>query len=209
MVKAFIFDWSGVISDDFSVIFKVTSSVMRKLGIRKLTASEFREKFDPTYMDMYRSLGVLAGMDEIGRLFSEEFSRSRQRPKAFPFAKGALSAIKKRKIPCAVLSAHPTEFLEKEIKDYGLERMFSVVVGSASDKAEHIERVIEGLGAPRDEIVYVGDMTHDIETGNSAGVMTAAVLSGYHTREQLEDKGPNFIMKDIRDIKFILEGICA
>jgi phosphoglycolate phosphatase len=205
-VRAIIFDWSGVISDDFGAVYETNSRILRRLGVKSVTRDEFREKFDPTYIDFFRTIGVLADEKTIGKMFDEEFKRAAKRPHIFPFAKGTLLWIKKKGIKAAILSAHPERFLRAEMEEYGLSGYFSVVVGSASDKSQHIGEVIRKLGVPKEEIVYAGDMTHDIDTGKKAGVITAAVLSGYHSREKLEALGPQIIMNDIRDFKYVLGG---
>lgn len=108
-----------------------------------------------------------------------------------------------------VFSSHPQRFLDKDILDHGLDGFFTHVIGSVHDKRRMISDLVEKIGFPREETLLVGDMAHDIETGNLAGLPTAAVLSGYHTRQKLEEKEPNFMLKDIRDLKFIVEGCYA
>jgi phosphoglycolate phosphatase-like HAD superfamily hydrolase len=206
MVKAIIFDWSGVISDDFGAVYAANARILKRLGAKAVSRDEFRDKFDPTYMDFFRSIGVLADEKTLDRMFDEEFEKSAKAPRIFPFAKATLQWVKKKGIKTAVLSAHPERFLHEQIKSYGLSSFFTVVVGGASDKSQHIGMVIEKLGVPKEEIIYAGDMTHDIDTGKKAGVITAAVLSGYHSREKLEALEPRIIMNDIRDLKFVLGG---
>lgn len=205
-VKAIIFDWSGVISDDFGAVYETNARILKRLGAKAVTRDEFRERFDPTYMDFFRSVGVLADEKTLGKMFDEEFEKSAKKPRVFPFAKATLKWINGQGIKTAVLSAHPEKFLKQEMKSYGLSGMFSVVVGGASDKAEHIGKVIEQLGVRKEEIVYAGDMTHDIDTGKRAGVITAAVLSGYHSREKLLALDPQIIMNDIRELRYVLGG---
>jgi phosphoglycolate phosphatase len=205
-IKAIIFDWSGVISDDFGAIYETNARMLKRLGVKAVSKDEFREKFDPTYMDFFRSVGVLLDEKTLNRMFDEEFEKSAKKPRVFPFAKATLKWVTGRGVKAAVLSAHSERFLLREMKDYGLSGLFSVVVGGASDKAEHIGKVIEKLGVRKEEIVYAGDMTHDIDTGKKAGVITAAVLSGYHSREKLEALEPQIIMNDIRELKYVLGG---
>jgi phosphoglycolate phosphatase-like HAD superfamily hydrolase len=206
-IKAIIFDWSGVISDDFGAVYDTNARMLKRLGVKAVSRDEFRERFDPTYMDFFRSVGVLADEKTLDRMFAEEFEKSAKRPRVFPFAKATLKWIRGQGVKAAVLSAHPEKFLRAEIKEYGLSNYFSVVVGSAADKSDHIGEVIEKLGVRKEEIVYAGDMTHDIDTGKKAGVITAAVLSGYHGREKLLALGPQIIMNDIRAFKYVLGGV--
>ncbi len=207
MIKAVILDWSGVVSDDLALVYGITGKIFSKLGKPFMTMEEFRERFDLPYMDFYRSMGVTLGRADMDGMYKRFFLEDGKKAKPFPFAKSMLLWLKERGIKLSVLSSHPREFLEKEITEYGLEGLFTHTIGGAHDKREVIESLVKKIDAEKGEIVFVGDMAHDIETGNLAGIMTAAVLSGYHPKEKLKGKEPNFIMNDIRDLKFIVEGL--
>ena len=51
-------------------------------------------------------------------------------------------------------------------------------------------------------VVKIGDTEMDIKEGKNASCRTVGVLSGAHTKEQLEQQRPNFIVDNIMDIKF-------
>jgi len=209
MIKAIILDWSGVVSDDLKVVYSITAKLFRRLGKEFISLAEFREKFDLPFMDFYRKMGVGLDKGRLEKMYEEIFYENGLRPKPFPFAGRTLTMLNKRGIKLAVLSAHPQHFLEKEIDDYGFRHHFSHVFGGVHDKRKDIKKVLKKMGASREETLFVGDMTHDLEAGSRAGILTAAVLSGYHSREKLESKGPNFIMNDLRDLRFVVDGVFA
>ena len=51
-------------------------------------------------------------------------------------------------------------------------------------------------------VVKIGDTEMDIKEGKNASCRTVGVLSGTHTKEQLEQQRPDFIVDNIMDIKF-------
>ena len=57
---------------------------------------------------------------------------------------------------------------------------------------EPVDRAVAFLGADSTTTVYVGDSIHDMQSGRSAGVRTAAVLWGPFTREELAPSGPDY-----------------
>jgi pyrophosphatase PpaX len=209
MIKAIILDWSGVLSDDIQLVYEIASKVFEKLGVEFMGIEQFKDRFDLPYMDFYRSMGVKLGKEELDKMYRQLFARHRKKASPFKFVKGALEWLHERGLKLAVFSSHPQQFLEKDIADHGLSGFFTHAVGGVHDKRTFVIDLLEKMGASREETLLVGDMAHDIEAGNLAGLMTAAVLSGYHRRERLEEKEPNFIIKDIRDIKFIVEGCYA
>lgn len=206
MIKSIIFDWSGVVSNDLDMVFKITNQVLEELGNEKLEIGDFRENFDLPYTDFYKSIGVKLNKDELDKLYIKFFNENKKKPKPFPFAREMFKWLKKKGVTLSILSSHPQHFLDMEIKDYDLKKYFNFIVGGAHDKRDCINGLLEKIGKNKEETIFVGDMTHDIIAGKQAGLMTAAVLSGYHLKNKLEGADPRFILNDIRDLKYILKG---
>ena len=53
-----------------------------------------------------------------------------------------------------------------------------------------------------DHVIKIGDTEMDIKEGKNAGCKTVGVLSGAHSKEQLNNQKPDFIVDNIMDIKF-------
>ncbi len=206
MIRAIILDWSGVLSDDLALVHRIAGKIFKEIGHKFMSIKEFKERFDLPYMDFYRSLGIDTDKDKLDGMYRELYSKSRKKAAPFPFAKRMLSWLRKQGIELAVLSSHPQGFLDKEVGDFGFSGIFKHAIGSVHDKRAIISDLVEKMGYHKEETLLVGDMAHDIETGNLIGMPTAAVLSGYHSKKKLEDMEPNFILNDIRDLKFIVEG---
>lgn len=60
------------------------------------------------------------------------------------------------------------------------------------------------MGFTSDQCVYVGDMGIDITAGKAAGMKTIGVLTGFETRQDLEDKKPDAIIESISDLPDVL-----
>jgi len=72
------------------------------------------------------------------------------------------------------------------------------------DKRELIGKIIKVNGLDPKRTIFVGDMTHDIETAHHGGVYSAGVLTGYNHRELLESVMPNLIFENLAEFKSIL-----
>jgi pyrophosphatase PpaX len=55
-----------------------------------------------------------------------------------------------------------------------------------------VDQAVALLRADPSTTVYVGDSVHDMQSGRSAGVLTAAVLWGPFTREDLAPSAPDY-----------------
>ena len=87
----------------------------------------------------------------------------------------------------------------------GLEETMDVVIGAddvlhPKPHREPVDRAVAQLGADPATTVYVGDSIHDMQSGRSAGVLTAAVLWGPFGRSELAPAEPDFWLDAPRDL---------
>lgn len=98
----------------------------------------------------------------------------------------------------------------------GLDAAFEVLVcaGEAPRAKPHPEPVhhaLRELGVDGARAVFVGDSTHDMESGRAAGVHTVAVLWGPFARAQLEPTRPSAFAHDADELRRTLydRRLCA
>ena len=203
MIKNIIFDWSGTLSNDIIQVYTSAMNVFRKLGLKVLSLEEYKKEFTLPYMNFYLKFKKDANKEEIDKLFIKEIN-SVDEPKPFSDAKTILEFLKQKNIKLAVLSSHPREKLEKEVRAYGFEKFFSDINGSVHNKVEVITGIMKRNGFEANETAYVGDMTHDIEAGKKAEVITIAVSWGYQSREKLSNESPDFLIDDLKELKKLI-----
>ena len=112
-----------------------------------------------------------------------------------------LTMLKREGRKLGVVTAKRRETVRLAFSYLPLERFFDVVVGS-DDTERHkpdpapLERVLELLGAARDDAVYVGDSPFDIRAAKAAGMHSVAVTWGrIHPRERLEAEEPDSVVE--------------
>ncbi|MCX8194108.1 MAG: HAD family hydrolase [Candidatus Pacearchaeota archaeon] len=54
-----------------------------------------------------------------------------------------------------------------------------------------------------EKIIVIGDSIHDIEAGKAVKALTIAVLTGYHTKDQLKEKKANHIFENLKDKRIL------
>jgi len=141
--------------------------------------------------------------------FTELSKQPGFQPVMYPDAPQALQYLKDDcGIQLAVLSTHPEENLLKEMKRYGLNEFFereNILAGS-ENKVRGIEDICRQLGIPKNDTLFMGDMTYDMEAAKGAGVQGVAVCGGYHDEKRLSLYVPDrWLLKNgIGDIIFQL-----
>ncbi len=209
MINSIIFDWSGILSDDWAATFATGNDVLEVWGHRRLSEKEFRELYELPWINFYNKLGVEIDEKKEYALWEKIFPKHAHMLKPFPSAKEVLAKLKGEGKKILIFSAHNQNLLEKEIEEYGFKELIDAVNASNADKREKIEELIASHEIERENSIYVGDMCHDIETAKLAGVKSVAVLSGYDSREKLEAENPDYIIDDVGELPALLEKMGA
>ena len=203
MIKNIIFDWSGTLSNDLVPVYNATMKVFEKIGLDTLTLKEFKKEYTLPYMNFYKKFKKGVNKKNLDKLFSKEIGLTNS-PKPFLEVEEVLEFLKQKKIKMVLLSSCPQKQLEEDIKNYEFQNFFIDVNGSVHNKVETIVETMHRNNFKSAETIYVGDMTHDIDTGKKAGIMTVAVSYGYQSREILLEKNPDFLIENLRELKNII-----
>ena len=203
MIKNIIFDWSGTLSNDLVPVYNATMKVFEKIGLDTLTLKEFKKEYTLPYMNFYKKFKKGVNKKNLDKLFSKEIGLTNS-PKPFLEGEEVLEFLKQKKIKMVLLSSCPQKQLEEDIKNYEFQNFFIDVNGSVHNKVETIVETMHRNNFKSAETIYVGDMTHDIDTGKKAGIMTVAVSYGYQSREILLEKNPDFLIENLRELKNII-----
>jgi pyrophosphatase PpaX len=92
----------------------------------------------------------------------------------------------------------------------GLDDVFDIVIGcddvkNSKPHPEPVLKAVDELGVTKAETVFVGDSRHDMESGRTAGVKTAAVLWGPFDRADLADLSPDYWLEKPEDLRELYE----
>jgi len=127
--------------------------------------------------------------------------------KLYPNVRNMLEALgKKKKV---IISNKRDEFIRKILDYHKLAGCFDEVLGGDSAPCLKpdpcaINKIIKDNNIKLDRVLFVGDMTVDIETGKNAGVYTCAVTYGFDSREKLEKLNPDYIIDDAMELTKIV-----
>ena len=124
-----------------------------------------------------------------------------------------LQSLKEKGKHLVVATSKPEEYSIKIIEYFGLNKYFDYVCGSLMDesrskKSEVIAYALDCCGVgedDKDKILMVGDRIHDIEGAKANGLKSCGILFGYGSREELEDAGADYIVKDINELLEVIK----
>ncbi len=176
--EAVLFDWDGTLVDTMSMIYRANVAALRGYGI-EMSREWFREHYTPDWRRSYLELGIPERLwDEMAGRWAAEMSR--MRPRALPWARGALRRLRARGIRVGLVTASTRGVVEPSIARLNLGGVFEAAlysddVARSKPHPEALLRALEELGVAPSATVYVGDTPVDLEMTLAAGASFVAV----------------------------------
>lgn len=201
-IKAVIFDWSGVISDDRLPVYEANKVVVEKHGVVHEDFENWLIHTNASAPLYFASRGITADpavlMEEY-RVALEDTKKSGIHPVMYPDVPDSLHILAAgRKL--FVVSMHPEDHLRREAKHYGVGAYFASMIGEVKDKSVAIDRIGTFSGLTPSTILYVGDTIFDIQAAKRSGVLSAGITTGYQTREVLAAEEPDLIIDSLSEL---------
>lgn len=126
-----------------------------------------------------------------------------------PGARETLAALHAAGYALGVCSNKPVAYTRALVEHLGIATYMSVVLGP-EDVGRHkpapdmLLLALERLQVKDDQVLYVGDMTVDIETARAAGVAVWVVATGSDTAEALDRAKPDRRLADLAEMVTLL-----
>jgi len=126
-----------------------------------------------------------------------------QHGKRFPGIEGALNLLVENKIPLGIVTGKGKESALISLEQLGLAAYFGLIEAGDDKggvKPEAIRRILKEWDLPGKQVIYVGDLTYDIQSAKEGGVIPiAAAWSDTMSQEELLSENPHAIFSTIED----------
>ncbi|HEY7899489.1 MAG TPA: HAD-IA family hydrolase [Gemmatimonadaceae bacterium] len=131
---------------------------------------------------------------------------------SFPGTLEVLGSLAAAAHPMGIVTSKSNEMMHRALELTGIAPYMTSTIGCDSCDLHKpdpfpVRMALTELGYGEHETVFVGDSPHDINAGNSAGVISIAALWGPFTRNQLEPANPAYFLNDISDLPPLVERI--
>lgn len=204
-MKNWIFDWSGTLVDDMALVLSATNHVMRVYGKEELDREGFRRAFRLPYQEFYEECLPGVALEELEAHFREGFAIANDPVPVLPHAREFLEFARGQGARMYVLTSMCAVAFAEQVVDLELAGYFEKTYAGVLDKREVIGEILTNHGLDCSDTVFVGDMTHDIETAHHGGVKSVAVLTGYNHREVLLGAKPSLLVKNLAELRQMLD----
>ena len=209
-VRAIIFDFDGtlaVLNIDFSLMRERVFDLIRRYGVNEDSIKEryLLEIIDEVYPiiwknDPYSAKEFYEKAHQV--LHDVEMDAARE-GKLIPRGKETLKSLRQKGIKVGIITRNCEEAVRKvfpEIDDYCDAFISRDSVENVKPHPGHLNSMLEALKVSGEDSIMVGDHLIDIQAGKIAGMITVGVLTGRITRNEFEEAGADYVLKDANGI---------
>lgn len=207
MIRNILLDWSGTVADDLPNVLQAVNGMLRSQGCAEMSRPQFLAKFRLPYPEFFQEvLPQEVTLEQMQQLYLQHFPHVHQGVTLLPHAADFIryATVTGRRL--VVLSSAPLPHVEAQAIALGVRDAFEILRCGVVDKRQEIKTLLQSLDMRPEETAFIGDMRHDIEAGNAAGVISIGTCTGYETAETLLTASPDMLVRDLSRLPQLLGG---
>ncbi|QVK17300.1 pyrophosphatase PpaX [Mycoplasmatota bacterium] len=213
MIKAVLFDFDGTLVNTNPLIIKTFEITLKHfLPNQSFTEEQLLEFIGPTLKQTFDSLDKEKTDEMITYYRKINKELHDDMVKIYPTVKEGLKVLKAKNIMLGIVSSKKRDMVIHGLKHFDMDHFFSIIVGeddviNPKPNPEPILKAMDMLNCCIDEVIFVGDNSHDIEGGKNSQVITCCVSWAHRGVEYLKQFNPDYILNDMRDLINIIEEV--
>ncbi|MBD2395921.1 HAD-IA family hydrolase [Cyanobacterium aponinum FACHB-4101] len=211
-LKVLIFDFDGTIADSLITLVKIANELADEFGYDPVTESDIVRLSNLSSKDVIIQSPIPAyKIPFLLRRVKRQLNEHIAYLQPFEGMEEALSNLKKKGCYLGIitsnLGANVSLFLRKNSLDNYFDFVYSA--NTLFGKNKVINKAIDKHHLLKDEVVYIGDETRDIEAAKKSNIKVAAVTWGFNSASVLKEYNPDFILDQPQELLDIIECNCG
>ena len=206
--KHIVWDWNGTLLDDLWLCIESINFVLESRGMPPVSKKSYKSIFTFPVIKYYECLGFdfskepfpIPGFLDYYRNYFKKCNLHQNVHKV-------LAKNRNNGLTQSILSAGKQDSLIEWIAHHKIDHYFDAIIGIEDDEAEGKTNAglnwLSKVNISKEEILLIGDTTHDSEVAEQMGVQCVLVDIGHVSRERLLKTGHNVFESLQSLIKYI------
>lgn len=189
--QALIFDWDGTLADSISQIVRSLQYAHHQVGLPELDAHRARQVIGLNLTDALRRTAPQASAQQIDALvyhYRRHYFNPQTQASLFAAAKTWLPELQQH-FWLAVATGKSRDGLDKALRETAAAPYFlatrTVSECAAKPNPDMVLSICDEFGLHPQDVLVVGDTTHDLLMAANAGADAVAVSTGAHSADTL------------------------
>ncbi len=181
-----IWDWNGTLLDDVDYTIACMNRLLVRRHMPLLERERYRRVFCFPVERYYRQMGFDFHKESFARLsreFIDHYYRGLEVPAPHPGALELVQQLQDAGVVQCILSAMEMDPLRHQLELNGLLKPMRFVQGlnhsHATSKVEEGKVLLRQLNRPGEDVVFIGDTTHDMEVAQALGLQVIIMAHGH------------------------------
>lgn len=203
--RLIVYDLDGTLADTVEDIAEAANHMLSQVGDAPVSAQEIRRYVGRGVYQLVKDcLGtedpsrVDAGLAIYRRYYRQHLL---DHTRLYPLAEDVLKYFGGR--AQAVITNKPNPYSREILVGLGVADYFVEIIGGDAPYPRKpdptsLRAVLEQIGVPPADALFIGDSPVDVATGRSAGVLTVTVLHGLAEEAELRAAGAELMVRDFR-----------
>jgi phosphoglycolate phosphatase len=216
MIKAVLFDMDGTVLNTLEDIKNSVNFALNQFHLPLKSDQEIKLAVgNGAYTLIERVVPKTFHKDKIKEVFKvyQDYYDKHSNDHTGPYP-GILELLKKLKemhLKIGVVS-NKFEYLVKELNISMFDQLFDVSIGEVKGipikpEPDMIYKALDILNISKNEAVFLGDTSTDIQTAKNAGLKSIGVLWGFRDEKELIDHGADYIISHPLDLLSIIKEV--
>ena len=211
MFRAVIFDLDGTLVDAYPGSHQSLNQRLRELDLPEVDLEKVKRRVGRGTVNLMQQSVPPGLVDRALALFRKSYDKTHLSGSfLLPDVRKTLEALRKDNILLGIASNKPVDFTRNILKRLQIDEYFCCCSGPEGQvqpkpHPSMLQDMMRKMGVSEKETLYVGDMTLDSETAKNAGVRLALIATGGHSKEELQEIQPDYLLKSLDDLVEIIE----
>ncbi|TXT65634.1 MAG: HAD-superfamily hydrolase [Promethearchaeota archaeon] len=224
--KGIIWDLDGVIFDITEAIKKAVEDGVEKYNLDVHVDSVLQEvahlieeiqhypvpkiilnSYNLLQVDFLEDMSYMKKLRIAVFLFNQ-FNEYREDCTIFKRIDQIIEKLHEKNVKLAILTNNKSQYAEEILAKFNLSVYFPTIIGfndvsEVKPSPEGILKIIEKWNMKPEEVIFIGDMTTDVDAGKAAGVKMVCVASGLAEKNALLEHDPDFLVENTTELEEI------
>ncbi len=201
-IKYIIFDFDGTIADTLKFAIMISNKLSYKFNYKIITDDKLDSYRGMSAQELVKKSGIkYYKIPFVATQFKIEFKKVLDQLQVFPEIPAVLEELSKS-FKLGILTSNAVENVNLVLKSNELSEYITFVNSQSRLYGKHISlrKIMAKYDLQKDNIVYIGDETRDIEATKKLGIKSISVTWGFNTKKILSFFSPDFMVDSPKDI---------
>jgi len=212
-IHGVIFDLDGTLIEAYEAIYQALDEVFRQSGkeifLYRDLKNYLKADLESTLLQFFSPEEAQKTIPIMRKKYAEVYI---DHTHFLDGAKEVIETLHARGVRMAIASNKFGRFSREALAHLGVSHYFNAVFGAGDVPRnkpfpDMLHASLKEMNLPPEEVIYVGDTVTDIEAGKEAGVDVYALPTGFHSREELSEKKPKRILKNLKELIRLQENL--